>query len=239
VAVGARSRTDGWSRDLATSALTIARRFASGAAMWCISPRWPSHARHVAVEFVHPVVVGKRALPATCLTDRDVVAALRLAARAGDVVVAVAPADDGDVAAVMRHAPAWGLHTVWIGAGDPRPAPGAADHVLWLDTDVVDAAHGGGLVLVYHLLWELTHVCFEHPGLLTAEPGPGTGGTCVTCADEGRLAEVVAVLPGNRASVRSAGGLEDVDVTLIDVPSPGGLVLVHAGSAVAVVGEDP
>lgn len=236
--MGARSQTDGWWRDVATSALTIARRFASGATLWSISPSWPAHARHVAVEFVHPVIVGKRALPATCLVGRDVVAALRLAARAGDVVVAVAPADDGDVAAVMRHAPAWGLHTVWIGAGPWRPAPGAADHVLWLDTDVVDAAYGGGFVLVYHLLWELTQVCFEHPGLLAAVPETGAEGMCVTCSDEGRLAEVVAVLPGNRASVRSAGRLEDVDVTLIDVPSPGGLVLVHAGSAVAVVGED-
>ena len=24
----------------------------------------------------------------------------------------------------------------------------------------------GRFVLLYHLLWELTHVCFEHPGLL-------------------------------------------------------------------------
>ena len=52
------------SEDLAAAALALARRFAAGATMWCVSPHWPSHGRHVAVEFVHPVIVGKRALPA-------------------------------------------------------------------------------------------------------------------------------------------------------------------------------
>ena len=50
--------------DLARAALGLARRFAAGATMWCLAPAWPEHARHVAVEFVHPVIVGKRALPA-------------------------------------------------------------------------------------------------------------------------------------------------------------------------------
>ena len=50
--------------DLARAALALARRFAAGATMWCLAPAWPEHARHVAVEFVHPVIVGKRALPA-------------------------------------------------------------------------------------------------------------------------------------------------------------------------------
>ena len=45
---------------LATAAMAVARRFARGATLWCIAPEWPEHARHVAVEFVHPVLVGKR-----------------------------------------------------------------------------------------------------------------------------------------------------------------------------------
>ena len=48
--------------DLALAALALARRFAAGATMWCLAPAWPEHARHVAVEFVHPVIMGKRAL---------------------------------------------------------------------------------------------------------------------------------------------------------------------------------
>jgi hypothetical protein len=50
--------------DLATAALSLARRVHDGATLWCLAPAWPEHARHVAVEFVHPVIVGKRALPA-------------------------------------------------------------------------------------------------------------------------------------------------------------------------------
>ena len=62
---------------LARAAFDLARRFASGATMWCVAPEWPEHARHVAVEFVHPVIVGKRALPAVAIEGRDPVAALR------------------------------------------------------------------------------------------------------------------------------------------------------------------
>ncbi|MDQ3973230.1 MAG: hydrogenase assembly protein HupF, partial [Actinomycetota bacterium] len=74
--------------DLAAASLALARRFAAGATMWCVSPTWPHHARHVAVEFVHPVIVGKRALPAIMLPADDLVATLRVSVRPGDVVVA-------------------------------------------------------------------------------------------------------------------------------------------------------
>ena len=63
--------------DLAACALDLARRFAAGATMWCVAPLWPEHARHVAVEFVHPVIVGKRALPAVSIDAVDPVGALR------------------------------------------------------------------------------------------------------------------------------------------------------------------
>ncbi|MBA3302725.1 MAG: hydrogenase assembly protein HupF, partial [Acidimicrobiia bacterium] len=55
--------------DLAATALSLARRFAAGATLWCWAPGADQHARHVAVEFVHPVIVGKRALPAVAVTD--------------------------------------------------------------------------------------------------------------------------------------------------------------------------
>src|ERR1700741_3756356 len=51
------------SADLAAAALDLARRFHDGATLWVISPQWEPHAHHVAVEFVHPVIMGKRALP--------------------------------------------------------------------------------------------------------------------------------------------------------------------------------
>ena len=89
-------------RDLATTALALARRFRGGGTLWCVSPAWPWHARHVAVEFVHPVVVGTRALPAVSAEGPDVVAALRVGARPGDMVLALGPAGDATVADVRR-----------------------------------------------------------------------------------------------------------------------------------------
>ena len=59
------------SEDLAAAALSLARYFATGATMWCVSVPWPAHGRHVAVEFVHPVIVGKRALPAVHVEAGD------------------------------------------------------------------------------------------------------------------------------------------------------------------------
>ena len=165
-----------------------ARRFHAGATLWCLAPRWEPHAQHVAVEFVHPVIVGKRALPAVALTGPDLVATARISIRPGDLVLAVAEAADPDVRSIMRRAPAWGATTIWIGSG-PRPDAGAADHVLWLDDPDPLVPATGRFVLLYHLLWELTHVCFEHPGLLTE--AECTDEVCITCSDEGRLGEVV------------------------------------------------
>lgn len=222
-------------RDLAATSLALARRFEAGATMWCASPAWPAHAHHVAVEFVHPVIVGKRALPAVCLEGPDVVAELRAVTRPGDVVLAIATADEAAIAGAMRRAPAWGVETVWLGFG-PRPPAGAADHVLWYDDADPLTAHRGRFVLAYHLLWELTHVCFEHPGLLT-DSGEvcSEADVCITCSDEGRLAEVVTAGAGGSAVVRTAAGNEQADVTLVGPVAAGDLVLVHAGSVLSVV----
>ena len=220
--------------DLAEVALALARRFARQATMWCISPAAPHHARHVAVEFVHPVMVGKRALPAVALPAIDAVAGLRASVRAGDIILLIAAADDPSAAEVARRAPAWGVLTVWLGDG-PRPAPGAADHLLWLG--VPGATHDGRFILLYHLLWELTHVCFEHAGSRLIDAEVDAGAACVTCADEGRLAEIVAVT-GDTATARVEGHLETVDTTLVAPVARHDLVLVHAGTALSKL-DDP
>jgi hypothetical protein len=216
---------------LARTAFDLARRFASGATMWCVAPEWPEHARHVAVEFVHPVIVGKRALPAVAFEGNDPVAALRAVVRAGDVLLAVGRCDQAMIRDALRRAPAWGVHTIWLGVGEP-PAGAVADHEVWTGDASGVAAHDGGLILLYHLLWELTHVCFEHPGLMRDEDAAGGDEVCVTCSDEGRLGEVVAIQK-NGATVRTARGVESVDLTLVAGVGVGELVLVHAGIAIA------
>ena len=232
------------SADLAAAALDLARRFHDGATLWVISPQWEPHAHHVAVEFVHPVIMGKRALPSVALVEPDPVAQARVASQPGDLLIAVASADEPAVVDTMRRAPAWGVHTLWIGAG-PRPPAGAANHILWIDSEDPMVPATGTFVLIYHLLWELTHVCFEHPGLLKPPADACIEEVCVTCADEGRLAEVVlepdpeSREAAGQALVRTAKGEEWVDTTILGDVRVNDLVLVHAGAAITRLEVSP
>ena len=221
------------SADLAAAALDMARRFHNGATLWVISPQWEPHAHHVAVEFVHPVIMGKRALPSVALVDPDPVAQARVASRPGDLLIAVASANEPAVIDAMHRAQAWGVVTLWIGSG-PRPQAGAANHILWIDSDDPMVPATGTFVLLYHLLWELTHVCFEHPGLMKPDADECTDEVCVTCSDEGRLGEVMLEPTDATGSalVRTATGEEWVDVTMLGDVAPNDLVLVHAGTAI-------
>ena len=226
---------DGLGGDLAVAALALARRFSAGATMWCVGPVWTEHARHVAVEFVHPVVVGKRALPAVTVDSADSVAALRPMASSGDVLVLVGDATTPGARDLLRKAGAWGLATVWCGAGGERPPAGSADHVLWADSAGA-ARHDGSVVRLYHLLWELTHVCFEHAAVLTKADADASE-VCVTCSDEAHPGEVLSVDDHSMATVRTSGGVETVDTTLVAPVGAGDLVLIHAGTAIAVLDQ--
>jgi hydrogenase maturation factor len=225
----------GPAEDLAAAAVSLARRFAAGATMWCVATAWPAHGRHVAVEFVHPVIVGKRALPAVHLDGPGLATTLRLLARPGDVLLAVSTEDDPETVDLLRRAEAWGLTRIWLGAGPRRPSA-LAEHVAWVEgADPGLAARSGDVVLLYHLLWELTHVVFEHPGLLAAEPAC-TDEVCITCSDDGQVAEIQAVDAGASATVLTRGRRQTVDVSLVDPVRPGDLVLVHAGVAITAIG---
>src|ERR1700689_5314579 len=82
----------------------MAERFARGGRLFALgaTPAARSDARHVAVEFVHPVIVGKRALPAIGLAGEggDLAAQLQLLAREDDIAIAfMADADDSQLTA--------------------------------------------------------------------------------------------------------------------------------------------
>ena len=140
-------------------------------------------AQHVAVEFVHPVIVGKRALPAISLTtdiatitgiaERDGVAAIfshqiRYLADSADIALGISA--DGNTASVLAGLEAareLGLLTIALAGGDGGQiaASKAVDHLLVTPSDdprVVKELQ----VTAYHVLWELVHVFFEQPGVL-------------------------------------------------------------------------
>jgi D-sedoheptulose 7-phosphate isomerase len=162
----------------------MARRFAAGGTLFVFGTGTCStDAAHIAVEFVHPVIVGKRALPALSLTndvaaftgiaqaaglDEVFAAQLGVHARRGDIALGLcAEANCASVRRALEVATEQGLLTVlMIGgtAADPARLP-PADHVLRVYSDdplIIKEVQ----VTTYHVLWELVHVFFEHPGLL-------------------------------------------------------------------------
>jgi D-sedoheptulose 7-phosphate isomerase len=139
--------------------------------------------QHVAVEFMHPVIVGKRALPAISLTadaatvtgvaERDGMGAifahqLRYLATPADIALGISA--DGNSESVLNGlltAHGMGMLTIALagaGGGAIGASP-AVDHVLATtatDPRIIKEVQ----VTQYHVLWELVHVFFEQPGVL-------------------------------------------------------------------------
>jgi D-sedoheptulose 7-phosphate isomerase len=141
----------------------MAERFARSGRLIALgsTPAGRSDARHVAVEFVHPVIVGKRALPAIALTGArgEPAEAVELLADAQDIVIAFdADRDGGEAARAIELARAHGCLTVAFAAAGAEhefaPPAGAPE----VRQELVET--------LYHVLWELVHVFFEHRGLL-------------------------------------------------------------------------
>jgi D-sedoheptulose 7-phosphate isomerase len=199
----------------------MAERFARGGRLVACgaSAADRSDVRHVAVEFVHPVIVGKRALPALGVEPEE--AALLVAP--DDVVVAfgAGPRIEAAVAAA-RGAGCLTLSFAPVGA-EWELVPPADDP--FVRQELVETA--------YHVLWELVHVFFEHRGLLG-------GRTAGSMHDAGAssflypfLAEqehdLDAVLADVRASVRAKA--EETSALRAQTLADGAAALVAAAAA--------
>ncbi len=148
------------SEPLARLCHRVAERFARGGRLIAIghTPQARSDARHVAVEFVHPVIVGKRALPAIALTGESGALRERVELLAMPQDIAIAFGLDRETAAALAVATGRGCLTVAfepIGA-ETELEPPAGDPLV--RQELTETA--------YHLLWELVHVFVEQRGLL-------------------------------------------------------------------------
>jgi D-sedoheptulose 7-phosphate isomerase len=132
----------------------MAERFARGGRLVAIgcSDADRSDVRHVAVEFVHPVIVGKRALPALGVDAGDVA----LLAQPEDIVLAFG--DGEELARALRAAERRGCLTVAF-----RPVGAQYELVPPVEDPFIAQELAE---TAYHVLWELVHVFFEHRGLL-------------------------------------------------------------------------
>ena len=175
------------SDDVATACHAMAQRFHAGGTLFVFgNGTSATDAAHIAVEFVHPVIVGKRALPAMSLTNDaatltgvasgagfDEIFRAQLALRAGSQDIALGLSADGhcrNVLLGLELAHERGALTVAMVGGDggELARSDAIDHLLQARADdplVVKEIQ----VTTYHILWELVHVFFERPGLLAAE----------------------------------------------------------------------
>ncbi len=196
---------------LALACHAMARAFAAGGTLIAGgSGAAASDAAHVAVEFMHPVILGKRALPALAAPEL---------ARPGDIAIGIV--HGGRDAAVEELLARTGLLTI------------ALTGVEVIDADFSFSVRSDDRAVVqevqetaYHVLWELVHVFFEHPGLLAD--------ACITCGDTAVEARVVAV--ANRTAVIELDGVrEEVAVDLVDGVAVGDTLLCHAGVALGRV----
>ena len=191
---------------IALACHAMARVFARGGTLLAYGEgAAETDAAHIAVEFMHPVIVGKRALPALA-PPNDVFALMR----PGDIAVGL-----GDGARdFLDRARARELLTISFDAG-------RADFEFTVPTDdpyVRQEVHE----TTYHVLWELVHVFFEHPGLLDD--------ACITCGDVAVEAQVVAIDNGT-AVIEKDGLREEIAIDLVERVEVGDRLLCHAGVA--------
>jgi D-sedoheptulose 7-phosphate isomerase len=175
----------------------LAERFLAGGRLLAVggSPQAWSDAHHVAVEFVHPVIVGKRALPALAVGPDE----LDLLQREDDMAVRFDP--------------------LTISVGDEwRFQPPTDDP--FVAQELAET--------LYHVLWELVHVFFDHLG--GSRAGAGASAFLYPFLDRRGEEELEAVVEDVRRSVvmKASEVAELRAQTLRD----GGPVLARAAEAV-------
>lgn len=114
---------------------------------------YSTDAQHVSVEFVHPVIVGKRALPALDLSAlfRPWLEAIL---RPDDIVMGFGPPEgDPEVWATLQEAHRHGAMTFALPGLEGSFAMEPATEDAFLHQEMIE--------ILYHTLWETVHVFFE------------------------------------------------------------------------------
>ena len=115
---------------------------------------YATDAQHVSVEFVHPVIVGKRALPALDLSVLFL-PWLEAILRPEDIVMGFGPPEgDPDVWAALQQAHGQDAMTFALPGVEGSYAVDAATQDPFMHQEMIE--------ILYHTLWETVHVFFEH-----------------------------------------------------------------------------
>lgn len=162
---------DAAAETIAAASEAVARRFQQGGRLLAMGiGACATDAQHISVEFVHPVIVGKRALPALALSNAvgsSFARQIDVLARPEDIALGFSP--DGlcqDVNEALVEARGLGLLTLGLTGGD-----GGLFRQSTLDFCFVVPSRDPVITqeiheTLYHILWELVHVFCEHEEVL-------------------------------------------------------------------------
>lgn len=151
---------------LARTCRVMAQQFQQhGRLLVCTGDHEQSDVAHVVVEFLHPVVVGKRALPAIPLgsiAHGNASRMLRTCGKPHDILLVLSTTGlpEGALALFAR---AKSNNIVSIALTGSECGESSADHHFMVpssDPCIVQETQE----MVYHVLWELVHVFFDHHG---------------------------------------------------------------------------
>jgi D-sedoheptulose 7-phosphate isomerase len=172
------------------ASLVLARAFHRGNKLLvCGNGGSATDAQHVAVEFMHPITVGRKALPAICLNnDMAMVTAVAndvsfadvfvrqiiALAKAGDVLIALSTSGNSEnVVHAFKTARKLGLTTIGF-AGDEggkmqiMKEEGLVDFCFTVPTTSIHRIQESHVTL-YHIMWDMVHEFLQHRNLLEAE----------------------------------------------------------------------
>ncbi len=139
---------------LAAACREMSDRFLNGGRLLAFGKGvYATDAQHVSVEFVHPVIVGKRALPAL---DLSILFGpwLKSIVQPGDMVMGFGPPEgDPEVSQALSVAAARGAMTFALTGRDGSYALASATSNAFLHQEMIE--------ILYHTLWETVHVFFE------------------------------------------------------------------------------
>jgi D-sedoheptulose 7-phosphate isomerase len=143
------------SRPLAEACREMSGRFLAGGRLLAFG-RGPyaTDAQHVSVEFVHPIIVGKRALPALDLSllFRPWLDAIL---QPEDIVMGFGPPEgDAEISDALAAAHKQGAMTFEL--------PGSGGSYSFESPTRNPFVHQELMEILYHTLWETVHVFFEH-----------------------------------------------------------------------------
>jgi D-sedoheptulose 7-phosphate isomerase len=169
------------------ASLAIAKAFHCGRKlMICGNGGSATDAQHVAVEFMHPITVGRKALPAICLNNDmamitavandvgfdDVFARQIIAlAQEGDVLLAISTSGNSkNLLHAFETARRLKLITVGFSGHDGgemgnMSREGLLDFCFTVPTSSVHRMQETHVAL-YHVLWDMVHEFLQHPALI-------------------------------------------------------------------------